>query len=78
MVSMGRKIQDGNPKEMRENYGVGLWKETRKDLGLLTSRVYFSVGNGWSASFWKDMWHGNESLDTSFPSLFAIVASKEA
>ena len=63
---------------MRENYGVVLWKASRKDLDLLVSRVPFLVGNGWSVRFWKDKWHGNDSLYNSFPSLFSIVASKEA
>ena len=36
---------------MREGYGVGLWKEIRKEGTLLSDKIVFSVGNGRGVRF---------------------------
>ena len=36
------------------------------------------MGNGRRVRFWEDTWCGQEPLCSSFPSLFAIAASKDA
>ncbi|RVW23454.1 putative ribonuclease H protein [Vitis vinifera] len=65
-------------KEVREGFGVGFWKDIRKDGALLQNRVGFSVGNGRRVKFWKDNWCRNSTLCNSFPSLYAFASYKEA
>ena len=65
-------------REVREGFGVGFWKEIRKEGSLLQNKVVFSVRDGRRVRFWKDEWCGNNALCDSFPSLYALVASKEA
>ena len=36
----------------------------------------FSLGNGKRLRFWKDVWHRDEALCYSFPSLFSVAANK--
>ncbi|RVW97626.1 putative ribonuclease H protein [Vitis vinifera] len=59
--------------EVREGYGVGLWKEIRKEGVLLFKNASFTVGDGRRVKFWKDIWCGNTHLCEAFPSLFAFV-----
>ncbi|RVW89870.1 putative ribonuclease H protein [Vitis vinifera] len=65
-------------REVREGFGVGLWKEIRKEGALLQNKVVFSVGNGRMVKFWNDNWCGNFSLSNLFPSLYAFASFKEA
>ncbi|RVW93915.1 putative mitochondrial protein [Vitis vinifera] len=65
-------------REVREGFGVGFWKEIRKEGARLQNKVVFSVGNGRSVKFWKNNWYGNFALCNSFPSLYAFAYSKEA
>ncbi|RVW69946.1 Transposon TX1 uncharacterized 149 kDa protein [Vitis vinifera] len=44
--------------EVREGYGVGLWKEIRKEGILLFKNASFTVGDGRRVKFWKDIWCG--------------------
>ena len=64
-------------REGRKGFGVGLWKEIRKEGSRLSNYIGFSVGNGSRIRFWLDPWCGGEALCNSFPSLFALVVSKE-
>ena len=43
----------------------------------MSNYIGFSVGNGSRIRFWLDPWCGVEALCNSFPSLFAVVVSKE-
>ncbi|RVX20614.1 putative ribonuclease H protein [Vitis vinifera] len=54
--------------EVREGYGVGLWKEIRKEGVLLFKNVSFTVRDGRRVKFWKDIWCGN----TPFVRLFLL------
>ena len=65
-------------REVREGFGVGFWKEIRKEGSLLQNKVVFSMGDGRRVKFWKDKWCGNFALCDFFPSLYALAASKEA
>ena len=64
-------------REGREGFGVGLWKEIRKESYRLSNYIVFSVGNGRRIRFWLDSWYGDEAFCNSFPSLFALAVSKE-
>ena len=72
---MGKKV--GCSQEVTEVYCVGLWKWIRKDWDLMSTRIFFSIGNGQRVRFWKDKWCGDFPLCVSFPSLFALFDSKE-
>ena len=61
---------------MREGFGVGIWKEIRKEGSLLSNNIVFSVGNGRRVRFWKDKWCGDEALCVSFSSLYGLAVSK--
>ena len=65
-------------KEVRDNYGVGLWKAIRLLWELIFSRILFVVGNGRRVKFWRDRWCRDEPLRVLFLSLFALASSKEA
>ncbi|RVX00739.1 putative ribonuclease H protein [Vitis vinifera] len=65
-------------REVREGYGVGLWKEIRKEGVLMFKNVFFTVGDGRRVKFWKDIWCGNIPLCEAFPSLFAFAVSQDA
>ncbi|RVW32661.1 Transposon TX1 uncharacterized 149 kDa protein [Vitis vinifera] len=64
--------------EVREGYGVGLWKEISKEGALMFKNVSFTVGDGRRVKFWKDIWCGNIPLCEAFPSLFAFAVSQDA
>ncbi|RVW28885.1 putative ribonuclease H protein [Vitis vinifera] len=63
--------------EVREGYGVGFWKEIRKEGFLMFKNVSFAVGDGRRVKFWKDIWCGNIPLCEAFPSLFAFAVSQD-
>ena len=63
--------------ENRENFGIGLWKEIRKDWGTLHDNAKFQIGDGSRVSFWKDLWCGEEVLCRSFPTSFSLAINKE-
>ena len=46
-------VKDGGwyTREGREGFGVGLWKEIRKEGSLLSNNIVFSVGNGRRVKF---------------------------
>ena len=44
---------------------------------MSSTRVFFSKGNESRVKFGKDRWCGEELLCVIFPSLFALVESKE-
>ena len=74
----GEDVVGWHSCEVRERYGVGLWKAIRKERDLFSSKLSFQVGNGQRVRFWRDKWCGDEPLCDSFPSLFAFSLSKEA
>ena len=65
-------------REVKKGYGVGLWKEIRREGPLMFKNFVFFVGDGRIMRFWKDKWCGNNSLCDSFPSLYALAYSKDA
>ena len=64
--------------EIREAYGVGLWKAINKVGQFVTPFFGYEVGDGKNVRFWKDKWCGTSPLSEAFPSLFSIASSKEA
>ncbi|KAL6347194.1 hypothetical protein AAG906_012775 [Vitis piasezkii] len=79
VISRKYGVEEGEwyTRECREGFGVGLWKEIRKESSWLSNYIVFSVDNGRRTRFWLDSWCGDEALCNSFPSLFALAVSKE-
>ncbi|RVW99857.1 hypothetical protein CK203_029191 [Vitis vinifera] len=55
--------------EVRDGYGVELWKSIRKERNTFLGHLSFMVGNGRRVKFWMDKWCGDEPSCVSFPSL---------
>ena len=64
--------------DINGGFGVGLWKEIRKEWPQLVQNTYLALGNGRRISFWKDVWCGEEALSLTFPNLFRMTAQKDA
>ena len=62
----------------RGSYGVGLWKDIRKEGIQLRQNCSIEVGNGRKVRFWEDVWCGEASLCSSFLSLYEVASSKGA
>ena len=79
VISRKYGVKEGGwyTRESREGFGVGLWKDIRKEGSRLSNYIVFYVGNGRRIRFWLDSWCGDEALCNSFPSLFALAVSKE-
>ena len=74
MFSKGR----GPYREVRESYGISLWKNIRKgweEFFLITS---IRIGNGRRTRFWWDFWVGDSKLKDLFPLLFKIATHNSA
>ncbi|RVW39045.1 putative ribonuclease H protein [Vitis vinifera] len=62
--------------EVREGYGVGLWKEIRKEGVLLFKNASFTVGDGRRVKFWKDIWSFNDWELEAVASLLSVLQEK--
>ena len=58
--------------------GVGFWKSISAGLERFKSLVHFEVKDGSRVLFWHDVWCGDRSLKTQFPSLFRMARHKNA
>ena len=59
-------------------HGVGFWKSILAGLERFKSLVHFEVKDGLRVLFWHDVWCGDRSLKTQFPSLFRLARHKNA
>ena len=64
--------------DIKGGFGVGLWKEIRKEWPQLIQNTYLAFGNGRRISFWRDVWCGEEALSLMFLNLFRLTAQKNA
>ena len=65
-------------KEVRDSYGMDLWKDIRKGWENFLLRTSIHIGNGRHTNFWWDIWVGDSKLKDCFPTLFRIAAQKSA
>ncbi|RVW27715.1 hypothetical protein CK203_112457 [Vitis vinifera] len=77
-VKCGKEGEGWHPCEVSGGYGIDVWKVIRKGWDLFFRRTSLEVDNGRRVKFWIDKWCGKEPLCLSFPSLYALVVSKEA
>ena len=80
MISSEYRVEEGGwySREVRDVYGVGRWKEIKKEAAALKELFQFSVGDGRRVCFWKDIWCGSEPLKMAFPNLYNLAVSKGA
>jgi hypothetical protein len=52
------------------------WQGIRNGRDEFFQRGYFKIGDGQNVRFWEDPWLGKVSLADQYPSLYAIVNSK--
>ena len=57
---------------------MSLWKDIRREALQLKKVCKLILGEGDRIRFWEDIWCGENPPCTSFPTLYAIVASKGA
>ncbi|RVW56571.1 hypothetical protein CK203_086726 [Vitis vinifera] len=73
------EVQGGwTTREVRESYGMGLWKDIRKGWEEFFLRTRIHIGNGRRTRFWWDMWVRDSKLKDLFPLLFRIAANNSA
>ena len=79
---IGTKFGEGdggwNSNDIRGGYGTGLWKDISKEWITFSQNATSSLGNGRRLRFWKDPWCGGTALCNAFPTLFNLVAHKDA
>ena len=61
---------------MRGPYGIGVWKEIRKEWESFFPNTMCSVGNGRRVHLWKDFWCGEQPLSITFPSLLSLAVNE--
>ena len=61
VISRKFGVEEGGwcTREVREGYGVGLWKEIRKEGSRMFKNIVFSIGDGRRVRFWKDKCYGD-------------------
>ena len=64
-------------RESRNSFGIGLWKEIRKDWEVVLKNAKFVIGDGSRVSFLKDAWCGEVALCMAYPTLFSLVVRKD-
>lgn len=70
-LKYGVKVGGWFSNSPRGSYGVGMWKEISKEIGLLKANCsFFFIGNEKRTRFWKDPWCNELPLSSSFPSLY--------
>ena len=55
---------------------MGLWKDIRKEAQQLKQNCTLMLGEVSRIRFWEDRWCGENMLCVSFPTLYAVAASK--
>lgn len=74
--SLQKKPTIGVLTNMKDGYGVGLWKTIRKEWDGCKSRTCFVEGNGRSVKFQKDVWCGFIALNVSFSHFLPSLLQK--
>ena len=58
--------------------GVGLWKEISKEVAQIKHHCSIELGDGCKTKFSEDLWCGEATLCSTFPSLYDVADSKGA
>ena len=78
VINLKYRNEDGGwfPSLPKVCHEIGLWKEISKEGTLLRQHCFVKLGDGNKTRFWEDLWCGETSLLSSFPSLYNMVGSK--
>ena len=63
-------------KEGRGAYGVGLWKDIKKEVVVLKQFSSFTAGDGRRIHFWEDIWCKSKTLCVTFPNIYTMATTK--
>ena len=72
-VKYGLEARDWFSKEPKGSFGVGVWKDIRREAQLLKQDCNFILGDGERIRFWKDRWRRSDMLHELFPTLYALA-----
>ena len=64
--------------EPKGSFGVGLWKDIRREAQQLKQDCNLMLSDGGRIRFWEDKWFGEIPPCDQFPTLYAVAASKGA
>ena len=64
--------------EPKGSFGVGLWKDIRREAQQLKQNYKLMLGDWGQIIFWEDKWCREFPLCDQFPTLYAMAASKGA
>lgn len=62
----------------RGSYGIGPWKQIRKEVAHMHSNCSFFIEDRKRISFWEDLWCNNTPLSLSFSTHYSLTNSKGA
>lgn len=65
-------------KDVRNPYGVGLWRSIRNQWPKIWGNSRPVIGNGRKISFWNDVWVGQHTLKHLFPVIHNLNQQKSA
>ena len=80
LIKLKYSIEEGGwfSAEPKGRFGVSIWKDIRREAQQLKQDCNLILGYGDCFIFWEDEWCGENPLSASFPTLYAIAASKGA
>ena len=65
-------------REVRDSYGLSLWKDNRKGWEKFFLRTSICIGNGGCTRFWWDNWVGEIKWKDVYLTLFKLSSHKNA
>ena len=80
LINLKYGLEEGGwfSKVPKGRFGVGVWKDIRREAQQLKQDYRFILGNGGWIRFWEDKWCGRNLLCEMFPTLYALADSKGA
>ena len=65
-------------REVRDSYGLSLWKDIRKGWEKFILRTNIRIRNGRRTRYWWDSWVGEYKLKDVYPTHFRLSSHKNA